>query len=168
MTSSPICVALLNKAKFIARQLRCFCNPDPPVVKIRHIAVIADLHLEATSIWCLLHPTWFAQQGSCRARDRSLGEHPAMSDKRSIPGRQVTNLRPVPSAPVDENTASMIELLQEQLKLARAGKLRSLAVVSVSSDGSAIGTQWSCSHGDTASLIGKLTVLTNDLMAARK
>jgi hypothetical protein len=46
--------------------------------------------------------------------------------------------------------------------------LRSLAVVSVSSDGAAIGTQWSCSHGDAASLIGKLTVLTHDLMAARK
>jgi len=62
----------------------------------------------------------------------------------------------------------MIDLLQEQLALAREGRLRSIAVVSVSSDGSAIGTQWSCTHGDTASLIGKLTVLTHDLMAARK
>ncbi len=79
-----------------------------------------------------------------------------------------TRLQPIATAPVDENTASMIELLQEHLKLAREGKLRSLAVVSVSADGSAIGTQWSCQHGDTASLIGKLTVLTHDLMAARQ
>jgi hypothetical protein len=35
-------------------------------------------------------------------------------------------------------------------------------------DGAAIGTQWSCSNGDSASLIGKLTVLTHDLMAARE
>ena len=82
--------------------------------------------------------------------------------------RSVATLRPVSNAPVDENTASMIEILQEHLKLAREGKLRSLAVVSVSTDGSAIGTQWSCSHGDITSLIGKLTVLTHDMMASRK
>jgi hypothetical protein len=40
--------------------------------------------------------------------------------------------------------------------------------VSVSADGAAIGTQWSCAHGDIASLIGKLTVLTHDMMAARQ
>ena len=80
----------------------------------------------------------------------------------------VATLRPVSNAPVDENTASMNEILQEHLKLAREGKLRSLAVVSVSTDGSAIGTQWSCSHGDITSLIGKLTVLTHDMMAARR
>jgi len=74
----------------------------------------------------------------------------------------------VVDAPVDEGVASMIELLQEQLGLARAGKLRSIAVVTVSTDGAAIGTQWSCAPGDTASLIGKLTVLTHDLMAARR
>ncbi|MDQ4135012.1 MAG: hypothetical protein M3158_02380 [Pseudomonadota bacterium] len=82
--------------------------------------------------------------------------------------RGVATLRPVSNAPVDENTASMIEILQEHLKLAREGKLRSLAVVSVSTAGSAIGTQWSCSHGDITSLIGKLTVLTHDMMASRK
>lgn len=81
--------------------------------------------------------------------------------------RGVTNLRSVASAPPDESTASMIDLLQEHLKLAREGKLRSLAVVSVSADGAAIGTQWSCSHGDIATLIGKLTVLTHDMMASR-
>jgi hypothetical protein len=74
----------------------------------------------------------------------------------------------VPVAPADENTASMIDVLQEQLRLAREGKLRSIAVVSVSADGGAIGTQWSCTHGDISSLIGKLTVLTHDMMAARK
>jgi hypothetical protein len=82
--------------------------------------------------------------------------------------RVVNFPQPVSSAPADENTASMIEVLQEQLRLARDGKLRSVAVVSVSSDGGSIGTQWSCTHGDISSLIGKLTVLTHDMMAARK
>ena len=91
-----------------------------------------------------------------------------MNDSQDKLSRSVTRLRPIAAAPVDEDTASMVELLQEHLKLARAGKLRSLAVVSVSADGSAIGTQWSCAPSDTASLIGKLTVLTHDLMAARR
>lgn len=76
--------------------------------------------------------------------------------------------RIVRDAPPDTAAASMIDLLQEHLMLAREGKLRSLAIVSVSADGSAIGTQWSCQHGDAAGLIGKLTVLAHDLMAARK
>ena len=80
----------------------------------------------------------------------------------------VTALQAVTSVPVDENVASMVDLLQEHLKLAREGQLRSLAVVSVSADGSAIGTQWSCSPNDISSLIGKLAVLTHDLMAARE
>jgi hypothetical protein len=80
----------------------------------------------------------------------------------------LTNLPLVTALRVDENTASMIDLLQEHLRLAREGKLRSLAVVSVSADGSAIGTQWSCEPTDMAALIGKLTVLTHDLMAARR
>jgi hypothetical protein len=67
----------------------------------------------------------------------------------------------------DQNISSMIEVLQEHLRLAREGKLRSVAIVSVSADGAGIGTQWSCTHGDTAALIGKLTVLTHDMMAAR-
>ena len=91
-----------------------------------------------------------------------------MNDSQDRFSRSVTRLRPIATAPVDEDTASMIDLLQEHLKLARAGKLRSLAVVSVSADGAAIATQWSCAPGDTASLIGKLTVLTHDLMAARR
>jgi len=80
----------------------------------------------------------------------------------------VTPLRPVTNSPVDERLASMIEVLQDHLKLVRNGKLRSLALVSVSADGSAIGTQWSCTHGDLAALIGKLTVLAHDMMAARR
>ncbi len=91
-----------------------------------------------------------------------------MSNKRSNSRSSVTALRVVTDAPADENTATMVEMLQEHLKLVRDGKLRSLAIVSVSDDGGAIGTQWSCSNGDSASLIGKLTVLTHDLMAARE
>jgi hypothetical protein len=78
---------------------------------------------------------------------------------------------PFPAAPeaqAHEATASIIEVLQEHLALARGGKLRSVAVVSVSADGSAIGTQWFCANGDIATLIGKLTVLIHDVMAARQ
>ncbi|MBE7199251.1 MAG: hypothetical protein INR70_15825, partial [Parafilimonas terrae] len=74
----------------------------------------------------------------------------------------------VAPAIADEDTASIIAVLQDQLALAREGRLRSVAVVSVSADGEAIGTQWSCKGADISSLIGKLTVLTHDLMAARK
>ena len=91
-----------------------------------------------------------------------------MNDSQDKFSRSVIRLRPVAASPVDEDTASMVEVLQEHLRLARSGKLRSLAVVSVSADGAAIGSQWSCAPGDTASLIGKLTVLTHDLMAARR
>lgn len=71
-------------------------------------------------------------------------------------------------APADEDVASIIELLQGHLALAREGKLRSVALASVSADGAAIGTQWSSTPDDLSSLIGKLTVLTHDIMAARK
>lgn len=91
-----------------------------------------------------------------------------MNDTHVAQQETVIKLHPVATPPADENAASMIDLLQEHLRLARKGKLRSLAVVSVTSDGSAIGTQWSCDPGDMASLIGKLTVLTHDLMAARR
>jgi hypothetical protein len=100
--------------------------------------------------------------------NKAIVEGCIMNDKQANQRGSVAKLHPVNTPPVDENTASMIDLLQEHLCLAREGKLRSLAVVSVSSDGSAIGTQWSCDPGDMASLIGKLTVLTHDLMAARK
>ena len=91
-----------------------------------------------------------------------------MSNKRSNSLSPVTSLRVVTDAPADENMAQMVEMLQEHLKLVREGKLRSMAIVSVSGDGTSIGTQWSCSNGDSANLIGKLTVLTHDLMAARE
>src|SRR4028119_1701308 len=90
-------------------------------------------------------------EGSGRAHERVQGSTSEMSDTQDKLSRSVTRLRPVVAAPVDEDTASMVELLQEHLKLARAGKLRSLAVVSVSADGAAIGTQWACAPGETAS-----------------
>ncbi len=76
--------------------------------------------------------------------------------------------QPLTDVPADKNVASMIDLLQEHLVLAREGKLRSIAVVSVSADGAAIGTQWSCAYGDSDSLIGQLTALPHDLIAARQ
>ena len=83
-------------------------------------------------------------------------------------GPKVVSFPKALEAQADEATASINEVLQEHLALAREGKLRSIAVVSVSADGSAIGTQWSCAHGDITILIGKLTVLTHDMMAARQ
>jgi hypothetical protein len=91
-----------------------------------------------------------------------------MGESTVEPTTKTIRLKPVTNAPADENVASIIEVLQEHLRLAREGKLRSVAVVSVSEDGAAIGTQWSCAHGDVATLIGKLTVLTHDMMAARR
>lgn len=91
-----------------------------------------------------------------------------MSNKRYNSQAAVQRLRPVSTEPVSAETASMIEILQEHLAPARAGQLRSLAIVSVSADGASIGTQWSCFNGDSASLVGKLAVLTHDLMAARE
>ena len=90
-----------------------------------------------------------------------------MSDKAAGPSKVHAFPRAVADAPADESVASIIDVLQDHLRLAREGKLRSIAIVTVSADGAAIGTQWSCAHGDSASLIGKLTVLTHDLMAAR-
>ncbi|MBE7247855.1 MAG: hypothetical protein INR63_23165 [Actinomycetospora chiangmaiensis] len=85
---------------------------------------------------------------------------------------QTSTVVPFPAhvapAVADEDTASIIAVLQDQLALAREGRLRSVAVVSVSADGEAIGTQWSCKSADISSLIGKLAVLSHDLMAARK
>lgn len=91
-----------------------------------------------------------------------------MRETASAQGEILRLPRPVTDMAADENVASMIDLLQEHLVLAREGKLRSIAVVSVSADGAAIGTHWSCTHRDSASLIGKLTVLTHDLIATRE
>jgi hypothetical protein len=91
-----------------------------------------------------------------------------MSETRAERSAAPILLRPVTDATADANVASMINVLQEHLQLAREGKLRSVAVVSVSAEGTSIGTQWSCQPEDLASLIGKLTVLAHDLMAARR
>ena len=92
-----------------------------------------------------------------------------MSNQGQPTGAEVITFPPrVASTTPDADIASMIEVLQDQLTLAREGKLRSVAVVSVSADGEAIGTQWLCKGADLTGLIGKLTVLTHDLMAARK
>ncbi|WP_336485664.1 hypothetical protein [Methylobacterium nigriterrae] len=89
--------------------------------------------------------------------------------ERSPTTAPVVALRPrIALVEADEDVASVIEVLQDQLALAREGKLRSVAIVSVSSDGEAVGTQWSCKVGDVTSLIGKLTVLTHDLMSGRR
>jgi len=91
-----------------------------------------------------------------------------MSKSATKPGHVIAFPCAVADAVRDEAVASIVDVLQEQLRFAREGKLRSVAVVSVSADGSSIGTQWSCSHGDGANLIGKLTVLAHDIMAARQ
>ena len=91
-----------------------------------------------------------------------------MNDQRGASRSAAIPLRAVASALSDERAISMIEMLQEHLRLAREGELRSIAIVSVSGDGASIGTQWSLTDGDSASLIGKLTVLSHDLMASRE
>lgn len=91
-----------------------------------------------------------------------------MSDSTHDPSGSVRRLRTIPNPPLNEEVASIVDLLQEHLKLAREGRLRSVAVVSVSENGEAIGTQWSCAPGDLAGLVGMLTVLTHDIMAARR
>jgi hypothetical protein len=91
-----------------------------------------------------------------------------MNDKRGASRAAAIPLRAVTSTPADERAVSMIEMLQEHLRLAREGALRSIAIVSVSADGASIGTQWSLTGGDSASLIGQLTVLTHDLVASRE
>ena len=94
-----------------------------------------------------------------------------MAAKRGRTSKQAAVVAfPARVAPVaaDPDIASIIDVLQDQGALAREGKLRSVAVVSVSADGEASGTQWSCKGADVTGLIGKLTVLTHDLMAARR
>lgn len=92
-----------------------------------------------------------------------------MSKRGQPTGAAVIPFSPrVASTTADADVASVIAVLQDQLALAREGKLRSVAVVSVSADGEAVGTQWSCHGTDITGLIGKLTVLTHDMMAARR
>jgi hypothetical protein len=82
--------------------------------------------------------------------------------------RNISSFPHIVETQADEGVASVIGVLQEQLALAREGKLRSVAVVTLSADGADIGTSWSCMKGDTAALVGKLTVLTHDMMSSRR
>ncbi|HSP24306.1 MAG TPA: hypothetical protein VLQ65_03950 [Saliniramus sp.] len=82
--------------------------------------------------------------------------------------RDIASFPHIVETQADEGVASVIGVLQEQLALAREGKLRSVAVVTLSADGADIGTSWSCMKGDTAALVGKLTVLTHDMMSSRR
>jgi hypothetical protein len=82
--------------------------------------------------------------------------------------RNISSFPHIVETHADEGVASVIGVLQEQLALAREGKLRSVAVVTLSADGADIGTSWSCMKGDTAALVGKLTVLTHDMMSSRR
>ena len=84
------------------------------------------------------------------------------------PVGSVAPLHTICDATRDEHAASMVDLLQEHLKLVREGKLRSIAVVCVSEGGAGIGTQWFGLPSDITTLIGRLTVLTHDLMSARR
>ena len=59
---------------------------------------------------------------------------------------------------------SLIAILQDQLELARTGKLRSVALASVSSDGRAVVTRCSCARGDVADVVEALRVLGADMM----
>ncbi len=63
-----------------------------------------------------------------------------MRETASAQGEILRFPQPVTDLAADENVALMIDLLQEHLVLTREGKLRPIAVVSVSADGAAIGT----------------------------
>jgi hypothetical protein len=82
-------------------------------------------------------------------------------------GNVVSFPRALAPSPGDQGVASVIKLLQEQLRHAREGKLRSIAIASVSADGASIETQCSCADGDVADLVGTLNVLAREMMAAR-
>src|SRR4051812_42174412 len=59
-----------------------------------------------------------------------------MSKGATKPGTVIGFPCAVTDAVRDETVASIVDVLQEQLRFAREGKLRSVAVVSVSADGS--------------------------------
>ncbi len=107
-------------------------------------------------------------EGSWQGAKLQNQQGPLMSNMPSERSPSAAALRLAVETPADENTTSMVELLQEHLRLVREGELRSLAIVSVSDDGAFVGTRWSCGSDDTAGLIAKLTVLTHDLMASRE
>jgi hypothetical protein len=59
---------------------------------------------------------------------------------------------------------SVIAVLQDQLELARSGKLRSIVLASVSSDGRAVVTRCSCARGDVVDVVDALRVLADDMI----
>jgi hypothetical protein len=67
---------------------------------------------------------------------------------------------------VDDGARAVIRTLETQLALARNGRLRSIALASISSDGSAIQTGCSCDHDDAPSLAETLAHLARDIASA--
>ena len=59
---------------------------------------------------------------------------------------------------------ALVAILQDQLELARSGKLRSIVLASVSSDGRAVVTRCSCARGDVADVVEALRVLGDDMI----
>jgi hypothetical protein len=68
------------------------------------------------------------------------------------------------SAAPSADALSVIAVLQDQLELARSGKLRSIALASVSSDGRAVVTRCSCARGDVVDVVDALRVLADDMV----
>jgi hypothetical protein len=81
------------------------------------------------------------------------------------PGQPNVVSFPLPSRQrfMDEGARSVIATLEAQLALARDGKLRSIALASVSADGAAIRTGCSCDHEDVPSLAEVLALLALDI-----
>jgi hypothetical protein len=73
---------------------------------------------------------------------------------------------PRPSRRVDESVRSIVAALETQLALARNGKLRSIALASVSSDGAAIRMGCSCDRDDVPGLTEVLDLLARDIAGA--
>ena len=61
------------------------------------------------------------------------------------------------------DTLSVLAVLQDQLALARSGKLRSIALASVSADGQAVVTRCSCASADLAELAEMLHTLAHEM-----
>src|SRR3712207_6470506 len=89
-----------------------------------------------------------------------------MANSPTAQGNVISFPRPAASAPIDQGTASVIKVLQAQLQRAMEGKLRSVAIACVSTDGASIETQCSCTDGDVADLVGTLKGLAREMLAA--
>jgi hypothetical protein len=62
------------------------------------------------------------------------------------------------------DTLPVLMVLQDQLALARSGKLRSIALATVSSDGEAAVTRCSCAGADLADLAEMLRALAEEML----